>query len=69
MAVTNPENRDVNEIMAECLVREKAVASGYSASDYQEDVPQMSFPYLDPQTGPAIFAACNNDPLSLLPDE
>jgi hypothetical protein len=34
----NPDFEDVNELMAECLVREGLVAEGYSGDDYERDM-------------------------------
>ncbi|NYD67355.1 hypothetical protein [Agromyces atrinae] len=61
----NPENRDIFTIMAECLVREGAVASGYTAEDYRRDFEADTFPFLEAETGRAIYLACNDDPLAL----
>lgn len=61
----NPENRDIFTIMAECLVREGAVASGYTAEDYKRDFEADTFPFLEAEAGHAIYLACNDDPLAL----
>jgi hypothetical protein len=60
----NPDNLDVDTIMAECLVRKKAVDPSYSASDFAADAPEQSFPYLSGH-GSSDFVACNADPLGL----
>lgn len=66
MPLINPENRDMNEIMAECLVRVGAVAPGYAADDYTRDASTFGFAFLDPDKGPDLLWACNADPLSIL---
>jgi hypothetical protein len=40
---SNPDNRDVYELMAACLVREHIVEQGYSAADYRRDFESDSF--------------------------
>lgn len=61
----NPENRDVSEIMAECLVETGAVAPGYSAEDYRRDSESGAVPLLDPTTGEKQLTGCGSDPLML----
>ena len=61
----NPANRDVYEIMAECLMETKVVAPGYTAGEYRSDSESGLVPFLDPDTGPARLLDCNDDPLML----
>lgn len=61
-AQKNPQHLPWESIISECLIRNGVVAPGYTAQDFLEDNPTMSFPYLDPNTGPERFLACNNDP-------
>lgn len=67
--LSNPENRDQNEVMAECLVREGIVAPGYTADDFARDNPERSFPYLEPATGDRAVMECQDDPLGLASDQ
>lgn len=60
----NPENRDMAEVMAECLVREGAVAPGYGAEDYVADT-QSRFAdreLLSDELETAL-TSCSTDPL------
>lgn len=63
-AVSNPNGTPIEDLITACLVRNKVVGSDYTAEQYLKDAPQMSFPYLDPATGPNEFMACSNDPSS-----
>jgi hypothetical protein len=59
----NPENRDVYEIMAECLVRVGLKESGYSAEDYKRDFEADAFDVWQSDTKKwTDFAECNSDP-------
>ncbi|QTX03532.1 hypothetical protein [Agromyces archimandritae] len=61
-AIINPENRDRNELKAECLIRNGAVATSYTAEEFAHDNTTLDFPFLDPASGEAIFWRCNDDP-------
>ncbi|QTX03531.1 hypothetical protein [Agromyces archimandritae] len=63
---SNPQNEDMNEIMAACMVQNGVVADGYTAKEFARDNPERSFPFLDPKTGDRAFTECQNDPLGLL---
>ena len=65
-SLRNPENLDLDQLTADCLVDRRAVAPDYTVEDYRRDVESQGFPYLDPVAGPEIFAGCNRDPLGLL---
>lgn len=65
---TNPENRDIAELVAECLVRANVVEVTYNAEAYrresQGDVerrPGISY-VVDADTGFAALMECNSDP-------
>lgn len=62
----NPENLDGATVMASCLERKHVVPGGYTASDYNRDVPGMSFPFRDAKAGQRALEACGTDPLGLL---
>lgn len=61
----NPEHRDEDAIMAECLVLKGAVAAGYTAKDYALDTSSGSWPLLDESGGRDALEACIDDPLGL----
>lgn len=61
-AQKNPENIPPEVIISECMIRTGVVASDYTPEDFLRDNPTMGFPYLDPDTGPQGFLACNEDP-------
>lgn len=61
----NPDNRDVYEIMAECLTEVGTVAPGYTAEEYRRDSESGLVPFLDPTTGEKQLTECGNDPLQL----
>ncbi|QIM18290.1 hypothetical protein G7066_05815 [Leucobacter coleopterorum] len=60
----NPDNLDVDTIMAACLVKKGAVDPSYSAADFALDAPGQTFPYLSGH-GASDFTDCNADPLGL----
>lgn len=60
--IENPTNAPTAQIMAECLVRLRVVAPGYTAADYLRDVPTRALPYLNPKSGEADFWRCNANP-------
>jgi len=62
-SLVNPENRDMNELVAECLVNRGLAAAGYSGADLARE--NASGEVLRWQASPD-FHACNQDPLSLL---
>ena len=43
---TNPDNRDMDELMHECLVRVGAVPKSYGLDDYRRDNSTFSFPFV-----------------------
>lgn len=57
---TNPSNKDMATIMAECLVRVGLAPPGYSRQDYLRDSPADSFPF---DSNSTAFGACVRDPL------
>lgn len=61
-AQKNPENIPPEIIISECMIRTGVVASDYTPEDFLRDNATMEFPYLDPDTGPQGFLACNEDP-------
>jgi hypothetical protein len=65
----NPQNLDDVTITAECLVRKKAVAPGYTAKDYKRDAVDFSFPFLDEEEGRRVLEVCTYDPLGLIGEE
>lgn len=58
---TNPDNAPIEELMTDCLIRNGAVAAGYTAEDFARDSPQQTIPFVD-SAGTATFWACNEDP-------
>lgn len=61
---SNPDNRDIYELIASCLVSKKLVESTYSARDYQSDFESDTFPFSPTDKA---FKECNVDPLGLNP--
>lgn len=61
----NPDHRDEDTIMAECLVRERAVAPGYGATEYAADTPSGTWPFPDEARGREALETCAADPLGL----
>ena len=43
---TNPDNRDMDELMHECLVRVGAVPKSYGLDEYRRDNSTFSFPFV-----------------------
>ncbi|GAA2447617.1 hypothetical protein [Agromyces soli] len=62
----NPQNQDEAEIIAACLVEERAVPAGYTASDYTRDAPEMAFPFTDKDSGEQALERCSKDPLGMV---
>ena len=60
---TNPENRDIDEIMHECLVRVGAVPASYSIEEYRHDNPTYDFPFVV-EDGSALYDKCVAEPLT-----
>lgn len=58
---TNPQNLPIDELMTECLIRNRAVSPDYTAEQFAEDNPAQTIPFLE--GGTAIFWACNDEPL------
>ncbi|MDR1450702.1 MAG: hypothetical protein LBI84_11010 [Propionibacteriaceae bacterium] len=58
----NPDNVDVAQIMAECLVRIGLRPAGYTAADYWSDFSgdALDYPWGSPEE--LMFRACNSDP-------
>lgn len=65
----NPEHRDEDTIMAECLVRLQAVPPGYDAGQYAKDTSAGSWPFIDPDVGRARLEDCIADPLGLFENQ
>lgn len=61
-AQKNPQNVPPEIIITECMVRTGVVAPDYTSEDFLRDNATMAFPYLDDETGPQGFLACNEDP-------
>lgn len=61
---SNPDNRDIYELIASCLVSKELVESTYSARDYQSDFESDTFPFSPTDEA---FKECNVDPLGLNP--
>jgi len=62
----NPEGRDLDELIWECLVRERVVPDGYTFDEFTADYREMDIPFLDPDAGRQAFQTCNSDPLDLI---
>lgn len=66
LAIINPENRDIDVAMTECLIRENLVDSSYTVEQYRNDSVNQTFPFIDPVNGPNDFSTCASDPLGVL---
>jgi hypothetical protein len=64
----NPQNRDTDEIMHECLLRVRAVPASYSLEDYRRDNPSYAFPFLS-DLGDSLYDKCVAEPLTATVDE
>lgn len=63
----NPEHRDENAIMSECLVEEAVVEPGYSAAAYASDIVDETYPFsTDHEAGMTAVRLCESDPLALV---
>lgn len=58
----NPQNEDITEVMAACLVRSKLAPAGYSGADYYRDAPK-NFPF---GHNDSRFRDCIHDPKGIL---
>lgn len=65
---SNPDNRDANEIMRECLIRIGALDPSYSLEEYLRDNPRFAFPFLA-KNGPELYDKCSSAPLTATADE
>lgn len=61
---SNPDNRDIYELIASCLVSKRLVEASYSARDYQSDFESDTLPFSPTDEA---FKECNVDPLGLNP--
>lgn len=62
----NPEHRDEDTIMAECLVAHGVVPSDYRAADYAMDTTSGSWPFQEQSNGRDALEACVADPFGLV---
>lgn len=65
----NPENRNISEIMVECLLNAKAVPESYTLADFEREYPLDEVTLLRPElkntrTDPVHL--CESDPLGLI---
>ena len=63
----NPDHRDINELYAQCLIRNKAVEPSFTAQELararESGTPLSSaLPFIDPSQGPNIWKRCVEDP-------
>lgn len=63
----NPDHRDVNELYAQCLIRNKAVEPSFTAQELararESGTPlDSALPFIDPSQGPDIWQRCVEDP-------
>ena len=63
----NPDHRDINELYAQCLIRNKAVEPSFTAQELararESGTPLAStLPFIDPAQGPDIWQRCVEDP-------
>ena len=63
----NPDHRDINELYAQCLIRNKAVEPSFTAQELararESGTPLAStLPFIDPSQGPDIWQRCVEDP-------
>jgi hypothetical protein len=65
----NPDGRDLDELILECMTREGAVAPDYTIDSFRRDYEHLTFPYIDMVDGEKTFWACNSDPLDLIDTE
>lgn len=64
LAKINPLGKDMNELMAACLIRVGAVAPGFTAKDYVRGYPTQDFPFLDLDKGRGLLYKCDTNPNS-----
>lgn len=62
----NPDNVDLSELIAACLVRAGAVPPGYTADHYRRDSADGEIPLTDPVGGRQAHNECSSDPLDLV---
>ncbi|QTX05330.1 hypothetical protein [Agromyces archimandritae] len=67
--LTNPDNLDENQLIADCMVERGAVPAGYRGEEYVEDGFDGEYPYsIGEAKGEEIRHECDRDPLGLIPE-
>lgn len=59
----NPQNVNPGELQVACLIEKGLVPADYTVEQWEQDVPNRSYPIIESPTSEKDVAACESDPL------
>jgi len=59
----NPQNVNPGELQVACLIEKGLVSPDYTVEQWEQDVPNHSYPIIESPTSEKDVAACESDPL------